>query len=162
MASVDPEVGHFRLPADRRSTPRPGPFDAPDPIVQVLLEAIVRGDIDALYLLLTGSARGLLLHLVASRGREALSASLQRQSRTLLDCRLERRLEVVGGVIECRLRLFSLMPGGGVCSSCWVVQARLEGREWRVSGLDRLPGGEECGTDAAGCEVVDSPVPLPP
>ena len=160
MATVDTGTGHFRLPADRRSAARPGPSlhdpddpEDPWPAVQALLEAIVLGDLDSLDALLTGTARGVLARLLVARGKAALSASLKARAGTLLDCRLERRLEIADGTVECRLRLFSLEPGGGIRSCCWVVQARLQGGTWRISGLDRIPGAEAC-------EAVDSPRPL--
>ena len=155
VARDDTGAGHFRLPVDRRSSARPVFCTAPEEAVQALLEAMVRGDLQALGVLLTSPALETLARLVALRGREALSESLKRHGRPLLDCRLERLLELPDGGVECRMRLFRLEPGGQIRNCCWVVQVRLQdGTSWRISGLDRLPGGEE--------DAVDSPARLPP
>ena len=157
VARDDTGAGHFRLPADRRSSSRPV-CTGPEEAVQSLLEAMVQGDVRALESLLTYPALEILARLVALRGREVLSESLKRHGRPLLDCRLERLLELPDGGVECRMRLFRLEPGGQIRSCCWVVQASLqdgkEGTDWRISGLDRLPGGEE--------DAVDSSAGLPP
>ena len=140
MVRVDAVTGHIRLPADRRSTPRPGPFPSSEPeeAVQGVLEAVVRGDPEALAALLAGPALEILRRLSAVRGPRILSIALKRHARTLLDCRIERVLEIPDGV-ECRLRLYGLKPGGQIASRCWVAQLRREAAGWRVVAFDRLP-----------------------
>ncbi len=113
---------------------------------------MVRGDLPALRALLTYPALETLNRLEALRGQDVLAESLMRHSRPLLDCRLERLLELPDGSTECRLRLFRLEPGGQIRSCLWVVQTRpLDEATWRISGLDRLPGAEEDAVDSSTC-----------
>ena len=127
MARVDTDAGHLRLPADRRSAPRPGPsWEGAGQAVLSLLDHVVQGDLEGLSGLLVGPASESLARLVSASGRAALSSSLRKTGRALLDCKLERLVDLPDGGAECRMRLFQLLPGGQIRSCCWVVQARQE------------------------------------
>ena len=140
--AADDRAAELRLPADRRSTGRAGPYstESLETLVHAFLASATLGEIDALSGMLAGEARVALRRLVRRHGKVRLSTSMRLRGRLICDCRVERTMELPDGTAECRLRLFLLEKGGQIRSCYWVVQARQESEGlWKVVGFDRLP-----------------------
>lgn len=138
--AAEPGAAELRLPATRYSDGRAGLFDDQGPAgtVELLIECLRRGDVGALPPLLSEDARGRLEALARERGPARLGEILRRRCRAICDARLERIIEREDDLVECRLRVFRLQPGGQIRICLWLVEARLVGGFWRISSFDPL------------------------
>lgn len=144
VAAADVDAGGLRLPDVQRQAARPGSHTCEaGEAVEKALEAILGGDLSRLEGMLGGQARDCLHRLSRRKGPDALSIVLRVRGRSVCHHLVERVIALPDGLVECRLRLFRLLPGGHIRSCLWVAQARPVHRGWRIIAFDRLPCAQD-------------------